>query len=115
MDDQERRRDTRMRISLPTARIRYGQPESVEMVDASYRGLFVIMHEPPPVRELVKLQVELPSGPLELHAVVVRIVEDHLGRPGVGLRFFALDGQPRATWEQFIRSALSSPRSARAA
>jgi hypothetical protein len=81
--------------------------ETVEMLDASYRGLFVRMDDPPPERELVKLLVELPDDKeMEVHAVVVRLVMDPLGRCGVGLRFFALNGQERVAWESFIGSLL---------
>src|SRR5690349_1151479 len=97
-DSPERRRDTRARISLPIHVIRRGAMEPVEMLDASYRGLFVRTDDPPPERQLVKLMVELPERDLEVHAVVVRIVTDPLGRSGVGLRFFALNGQDRADW-----------------
>jgi hypothetical protein len=77
------------------------------MLDASYRGLFVRMDEPPPERQLIKLLVELPDGKdLELHAVVVRLVLDADGRAGVGLRFFALNGQDRADWESFMNGVL---------
>lgn len=85
------------------------------MVDASFRGLFLRMDDPPPVRQLMKLRITLPAGELEVHAVVVRIVEDHLGRAGVGLRFFALNGEHKADWEQFISAALQAARGARAA
>jgi hypothetical protein len=106
MQDSERRRDARMRISQPTHVVRRGGMETVEMLDASYRGLFVRMETPPPERQLVKLMVELPSGDLEFHAVVVRIVTDALGRAGVGLRFFALNGQDKVEWESFINDLL---------
>lgn len=88
--------------------------EPVEMLDASYRGLFVRMDDAPPERELVKLIVELPGErELEMHAVVVRHVTDAVGRTGVGLRFFALNGPDRAEWESFITSLIQ--RRARAA
>lgn len=112
--ESERRKDTRARISLPTHVVRRGGMETVEMLDASYRGLFVRMDDPPPERELVKLVVELPDDQqLEIHAVVVRLVVDSLGRCGVGLRFFALRGQERTAWESFMGSVLN--RRARAA
>lgn len=101
-------------MSLSTHVIRRGAMEPVEMLDASYRGLFLRMEEPPPERQLVKLLVELPGGrELECHAVVVRLVMDPVGRTGVGLRFFALNGQDRADWESFISSLIH--RRARAA
>ncbi len=84
------------------------------MLDASFRGLFIRMDDPPPERELVKLLVELPDGnEMEVHAVVVRLVIDPVGRTGVGLRFFALNGQERSAWEGFIGTLLA--RRARAA
>lgn len=113
-DNDERRKDARTRVSLPTHVVRRGGMEPVEMLDASYRGLFVRMADPPPERQLVKLLIELPEGrDLEVHAVVVRLVVDPLGRAGVGFRFFALNGQDRAMWQSFITVLLQ--RRARAA
>jgi hypothetical protein len=106
MHEDERRKDLRTRISLPTHIVKRGGTETVEMLDASYRGLFIRTDEPPPERQLVKLMIELPGRDIELHGVVVRIVADPLGRCGVGLRFFALNGQDRADWEGFISSLL---------
>ena len=115
MEEQDdRRQDARARISLPTHVVRRGGMETVEMLDASYRGLFVRMDDPPPERELVKLLIEMPDArQMEVHAVAVRIIVDPLGRCGVGLRFFALNGQERSAWESFISSLLH--RRARAA
>lgn len=112
-DHEDRRKDARARVSLPTHVVRRSGMETVEMLDASYRGLYVRMEEPPPERQLVKLLIELPGKDLECHAIVVRQVMDPLGRTGVGLRFFALNGQDRADWESFIGALLH--RRARAA
>jgi hypothetical protein len=106
-ENGERRRDVRARIALPTHVVRRGGVETVEMLDASYRGLFIRTDEPPPERQLVKLLIELPTRDLEVHAVVVRLVIDALGRTGVGLRFFALNGEERSAWESFISSVIS--------
>ena len=77
------------------------------MLDASFRGLFLRMDHPPPERQLLKLVVEVDKGrALEMHAVVVRLVMDPVGRWGVGLRFFALSGQERSDWERFISATL---------
>jgi hypothetical protein len=108
----ERRRDTRARISVPVSLLRRGSVDPVEMIDASYRGLFLRMDEPPPVRQLVRLCVSLPGRDLVMHAVVVRLVDDMLGRAGVGLRFFALNGHDKADWEAFIAEALRELRRA---
>ena len=106
-DDSERRRDIRARITLPTHVVRRSGTDAVEMLDGSYRGLFIRTDDPPPERQLVKLRIQLPTRELEVHAVAVRIVTDPLGRAGVGLRFFALNGQDRADWEGFINNALN--------
>lgn len=106
MQESDRRRDVRARISLPVQVLRRGVAEPVQMLDASYRGLFLRMGAPPPVRQLVKIRIELPSRELIAHGVVVRLVEDALGRAGVGLRFFALNGQDRSDWEAFITGVL---------
>jgi hypothetical protein len=101
----ERRRDVRTLITVPAFVVRRSGTESVQVVDASYRGLFVRMVESPPVRELIKLRITLPNGEQDMHAVVMRIVDDD-GSPGVGLRFFALNGEAKAEWEAFISHAL---------
>lgn len=106
-EHSDRRTDVRARIALPIHIVRRGGMETVEMLDASYRGLFVRMDDPPPERQLVKLVLELPGDEqLEVHAVVVRLVTDSVGRCGVGLRFFALNGHERTTWERFMSSVL---------
>ena len=76
------------------------------MLDASYRGLYIRSDTPPPERELIKLRIDLPTRQLEVHAVVVRIVVDAKGHSGIGLRFFALNGQDRTDWENFITGVL---------
>jgi hypothetical protein len=103
----ERRRDIRTRITVPAFVVRRSGNEAVQVVDASFRGVFVQMAESPPVRELIRLRITLPSGDLDMHAVVMRIVDDG-GHSGVGLRFFALNGEAKAEWESFISSALHS-------
>jgi hypothetical protein len=105
-DQDDRRKDTRTRVSVPTHVVRRGGAEPVEMLDASYRGLYIRMDQTPPERQLVKLRIELPGKDLECHAVVVRLVVDALGQTGVGLRFFALNGQDRTDWENFLSSVL---------
>jgi hypothetical protein len=105
-NEADRRRDVRARVNLPTRVVRRGGDEPVEMLDASFRGLFLRTDAPPPERQLLKLVVSLPSRELVVHAVVVRIVVDALGRAGVGLRFFALNGQDRADWEGFINGVV---------
>jgi hypothetical protein len=107
-NDIERRRDARARITIPAEVIRRSERRPVQMVDASYRGIFLRMTEAPSVRELIKLRIALPTRELFAHAVVVRQTEEPGGRRGVGLRFFALNGQDRTDWEAFVTAALNA-------
>ena len=115
MDLYDRRRDQRTRISISARIVVRGGAIPVEMVDASVRGLFLRMEEAPPIRQLLKLSIDLPTGTRVYHAVVVRLVEDQLGHAGVGLRFFALNGENKTEWETFVAQALRSAGMTRAA
>lgn len=106
MQNSERRKDIRTPISVPASVVRRGGAETLQMIDASYRGLFLRFASAPNTRELLKLRIDLPTRQLEINAVVVRTVFDALGRPGVGLRFFALNGQDKADWEGFVSEHL---------
>lgn len=106
MDLHDRRRDQRTRISVTARIVVRGGQIPVEMVDASVRGLFLRMETAPPIRQLLKLAIDLPNGTRIFHAVVVRIVEDQLGRAGVGFRFFALNGENKTEWESYVAQAL---------
>lgn len=115
MDLQDRRRDQRTRISIAACIVVRGGTIPVEMIDASIRGLFLRMEDAPPIRQLLKLSIDLPSGTRIYHAVVVRLVEDQLGHAGVGLRFFALNGENKNEWESFVAQALRHASMTRAA
>jgi hypothetical protein len=108
---QERRQDVRAYVSPPAQILRKGEPERIEIVNASYRGLFIrTAGAPPPTSQLIKLKIQLPPKTIEVHAVPVRIVTDPHGRTGVGLRFFALNGETRQIWDSYIGSLLSPRR-----
>ena len=42
-----------------------------------------------------------------VHCVPVRTVVDANGRVGVGVRFFALNGEDKQLWESYISSLLA--------
>jgi hypothetical protein len=108
MEDAERRRDVRAQVSLSAQILRIGVEEQIEVLNASFRGLFIRTYgAPPPTSQLLKLRIELPTRPIQLHAVPVRIVADAHGNPCVGLRFFALNGEDKRVWESFIMSLLA--------
>jgi hypothetical protein len=108
VEQEERRREERARISLPVVIVGRKGDESVEMVNASFRGILIRMQSPPPVRQLVKMRIRLPSREVEIHGVVVRIIDEPTGAKGVGLRFFALNGPDRVDWEAFIAKLIPS-------
>jgi len=108
MGDNERRRDIRTPITVPARIVRRGGDEPVQVIDASYRGLLLRVSQPLPMREMLRVRVQLPSCEVDLHVVVVRLVHKAPGRCDVGFRFFALNGQDKSDWEAFISHALAT-------
>lgn len=107
MGNDQRRADDRY-LALPPARIlRVGSTESIVIVNASHRGLFVrTSGAPPAMTELLKLRIDLPERSIIAHVVVVCVVTNARGRTGVGLRFFAFDGEAQTAWESFVGGLL---------
>ncbi len=103
----ERRRDVRTHASPPANIVRIGGLERVEILNASYRGLFIrVFGAPPQKNELLKFRITLPTTTIDLNGVPVRVVNDGTGRAGVGIRFFALNGEDRRHWESYISGLL---------
>ncbi len=79
----------------------------LETSDVSYHGLFLPTDDPPELRALVKLAIELPTGrTLEVHGMAVHRVMpgDSKGRPpGVGIQFYAVDKDTQAVWSEVVR------------
>jgi hypothetical protein len=88
---------------------------SATSADVSRHGMFLRADDPPRERFLVKLDIELPDGPLEATAFVSRRVE-RTERSGVGVQFFALSAEAKTRWDQFVATLsgsnadLASPR-----
>jgi hypothetical protein len=102
----ERRKDVRAYASPPAQIVRIGSGEKVEILNASYRGLFIRTYGPPPMTgQLLKIRISLPTATIEINAVPVRVVNEG-GRPGVGVRFFALNGEDKRHWESYINGLL---------
>jgi hypothetical protein len=111
MEASERRRETRAHVSPPAQIVRVGWLEPVEVLNASYRGLFIRTDgAAPPTGELLRMRIELPAKTIDINAVAVRVIQDANGRAGVGLRFFALNGEDKRIWEGFIASLLAPRR-----
>jgi hypothetical protein len=104
----ERRRDARMPVSPPAQIRKITGSERVEVVNASYRGLYLrCPNGAPPLNQLFKIRIQLPKTHIDLNAVAVRVVVDSLGRPGIGVRFFALGGEDKRQWESYIAATLA--------
>jgi hypothetical protein len=76
--------------------------------DVSYSGVFLRTDSPPPLRQLVGVELVLPIGDhsLRVHGMTVRVV--HPKNPsgydaGIGVQFYAVDPTTRDSWENFIR------------
>lgn len=113
MDSHERRRDARLQVSPPAVIIRQGGSEKIEILNASFRGLFLRTEgAPPPTNQLVRLRVVLPAKTIDINVVPVRTAQDAAGRVGIGVRFFALNGEDRRIWEAYINALLAPRRAA---
>jgi hypothetical protein len=102
----ERRRHTRYRLQLPATVVFGTKRYSLQTEDVAAAGVFARMDDPPALRQLVSIGVELPDGTTFQTAAVVawRIgPEQAIDRvPGAGLHFDPLDDQALAAWESFI-------------
>ncbi len=103
----EKRRDRRYRFQMPATLVRGKKSFPVLTGDVGFRGALLRTDAPPPLRELVLIQFELPPGgePLEVHAMAVWNVPP--GResrtPGVGVQFYAVPVEVQKRWNEFIR------------
>lgn len=76
--------------------------------DASRHGMFLKTPRGPKERFLVKLEIQLPEGPIEATAFVTRRVADG-PQAGVGVQFFALSTEAKARWDGFVTSLSGNP------
>jgi Tfp pilus assembly protein PilZ len=76
-------------------------------VNVSGEGVFAESIDHLPIGELVQLVAVLPDGALRVLATVERVVLSEEaafvgGIPGLGLRFFLMDSELRARWEEYL-------------
>jgi hypothetical protein len=104
----DRRRHKRYLVAIP-ARVALGRKVLVgQTIDVSFGGLFVGVDAEAPLRQLGRLQIELPpdDARFDCHVMTVhalRAPAEGGWRPGVGLQLFALDSAAAAVWTAFIR------------
>ena len=104
MTSENQRREIRLGARVPVVIHRKRATLELESTDVSYRGLFVRTSEPWPLRSLVRLELALPSGPFEAHAMVIHVAEGDVA--GMGLQFWGLSGPNRKAWDDFIGGLL---------
>jgi PilZ domain len=65
-------------------------------------GLFIRTPNPPPIRSLVKVLIELPHGDVNARAIVRRVTPSK----GMGVEFIAMTQESRAMLRQVLRPLL---------
>lgn len=98
------RREARFDVRMPVEIFRGKIAHSLETSDVSFKGLFVKTNNPPPLRSLVRLRVNLPGRSFEAHAMVVHVVAESGQQNGMGLQFWGLSGSDRGAWDDFVRA-----------
>lgn len=98
------RREARFDVRMPVELYRGKISHSLETSDVSFKGLFVKTNDPPPLRSLVRLRVNLPGRSFEAHAMVVHVVAESGAQNGMGLQFWGLSGSDRGAWDDFVRA-----------
>jgi hypothetical protein len=118
----EQRREARYPARIVARVIRRSQTIELLTNDVSFRGVFIRTDSPPALRQLVKIELVLPSGLLVSgHAMVVHVAarpEDQPkgegAVPGIGLQFWGAMTNARE-WEQFIHQLRARERAGMAA
>lgn len=107
MGTRDQRRDLRLPTRLPVS-LGVGK-KSFDLLteDVSSSGVFLRTDTPPITRQLVRLQMALPPDgrAFSTHGMAVHVVlpDNQFGRtPGIGVQFYGIDREARASWEAFI-------------
>jgi hypothetical protein len=118
----ERRREARFPARIVAKVGRRNQMVELLTNDVSFRGVFIRTDSPPALRQLVKVEIHLPSQVIVSgHAMVVHVTPRQEGMakgegpvPGVGLQFWGPIEHVRE-WEQFIQSLKAKEKAGMAA
>lgn len=105
----EQRRHDRYQLTLSAVIERGKRQIPCQTADISLSGLFLRIDTPPPMRELVKVQVDLQDGhaPIQLMGMAVRVLQpgNPFGKaPGVGVQLFGVDPETLSRWAKFLGS-----------
>jgi hypothetical protein len=103
-------------LDVPVRLLRGKRESDATLRDVSDRGLVIVTDEPPPLRQLVKIELSMPTDGsiFASHATVVRVAEE-AGRHLVGLELFGQDRRGLDAWAGLVKHAeaalAASPRS----
>lgn len=107
MSDTENQRRHERYTYVTMATLVHGKKLNKLMTaDVSFTGLFLSTEEPPPLRELVRVQLKLPSDGnlIELLCMAVhRVPPGGRRAAGIGVLLYGLDPRVRARWDNFIQ------------
>lgn len=96
----ERRRDRRFHLDTQAVLKVGKKPLSGTVLNVSFHGLAVKIDDdaaPPPLRQLVQVELSLPSGaPFSAHCMVIRV-----DGPVVGIEFFGRTSNPE--WDELVQ------------
>ncbi len=97
------RREKRYPYPLPVTLTTGKVTDETRTRDVSFNGVFVFSELLVKLRQLVRLDVQLPwqEVSLTVHAMVVHLEESDT-QPGVGLQFFGVGKSERETWNTFV-------------
>ncbi len=103
-----KRRYERFSVNVCATMIQGRQSVQGRVVDVSFTGLFFQTNQAPPLRDLVKIDLELPTGSkLRVFGMAVHVVQakgDPRRHPGVGVQLFGNGPEVRSEWDTFINA-----------
>lgn len=105
---EEKRRERRHRVAVPALIVRGKRRTEAQVRDVSFRGMFLETDDAPGNRQLIRIELQLPTGGniFSSHATVVRVSDETADGPaGVGIELFANDREKTDAWDEFVRHA----------
>ena len=103
MSKVDARRDFRYSVAVPVT-IVSRTPLTLLTENVSFRGMFLRTDARLPKMHLLRVQIAVPTcaTPIDTHVVVMTVLPAGVRAAGVGVAFFALEGEARKEWENFV-------------